>query len=88
MILFLLNFIPEETFGKKREYIMHKIIEAIYENGVLKPLTALDIKEHEKVEVIIREKASPAKMSQGIVKGDPEVIEDVALNPEYSCLEE
>jgi predicted DNA-binding antitoxin AbrB/MazE fold protein len=67
---------------------MHKIIEAIYENGVLKPLTALDIKEHEKVEVIIKEKTSPAKMSQGIVKGDPKVIEDVALNPQYSCLEE
>ncbi|MGB9628905.1 MAG: antitoxin family protein [Thermodesulfobacteriota bacterium] len=67
---------------------MHKVIEAIYENGVLKPLTRLDIKEHEKVEVIIKEKTSEAKRSQGIVKGDPKVIEDVALNPQYSCLEE
>jgi len=67
---------------------MHKIIEAIYENGVLKPLTALELKEHEKVEIIIKEKTSSAKMSQGIVKGDPKVIEDVALNPQYSCLEE
>jgi len=67
---------------------MHKIIEAIYENGVLKPLTPLDIKEHEKVEIILKEKAISAKMSQGIVKGDQKVIEDVALNPQYSCLEE
>jgi predicted DNA-binding antitoxin AbrB/MazE fold protein len=67
---------------------MHKTIEAIYENGVLKPLTPLDIKEHEKVEIILKEKASSARMSQGIVKGDPKVIEDVALNPQYSCLKE
>ncbi|MBI3399555.1 MAG: antitoxin family protein [Deltaproteobacteria bacterium] len=28
---------------------MHRIIEAIYENGVFKPLQKIDIKEHEKV---------------------------------------
>ncbi|MGB9629957.1 MAG: antitoxin family protein [Thermodesulfobacteriota bacterium] len=67
---------------------MHKVIEAIYENGVLKPLTRLDIKEHEKVQIIIKENTSLTKMSQGIVKGNSEVIEDVSLNPEYTCLEE
>ena len=63
-------------------------IHAIYENGVLKPLAPLTFKEHEKVEIIIKEKVSVAKMSQGIVPGNPYVIEDVALNPLYSCLEE
>jgi len=63
-------------------------IHAIYENGVLKPLAPLTFKEHEKVEIIIKEKASVARMSQGIVPGNANVIEDVALNPSYSCLEE
>lgn len=63
-------------------------INAIYENGILKPLTPLNIREHETVEIIIREKTSVAKMSQGIVSGNHDVIEDVALNPLYSCLEE
>lgn len=63
-------------------------INAIYENGVLKPLVPLNIREHEKVEIIVKEKISAAKMSQGIVRGNPDVIEDVALNPLYSCLEE
>ncbi|MBI5182100.1 MAG: antitoxin family protein [Nitrospirae bacterium] len=67
---------------------MLKIIEVIYENGVLKPLEKIELNEHQKVEIIIKEKRGVAKISQGIVKGAPEVIEEVALNPEYSCLEE
>lgn len=67
---------------------MPRVINAIYENGVFKPLMPLNIREHEKVEIIVKEKTSVAKMSQGIVPGNPDVIEDVALNPIYSCLEE
>lgn len=63
-------------------------INAIYENGVFKPLSPLDIKEHEKVEIIIREKTSAAKLSQGLIKADSKVIEEIALNPLYSCMEE
>lgn len=63
-------------------------INAIYENGVFKPLSPLAIKEHEKVEIIIRERTSAAKLSQGLIKADSEVIAEVALNPIYSCLEE
>lgn len=32
---------------------MNQIIDAIYEEGVLKPLERLDIKEHTKVRIII-----------------------------------
>lgn len=63
-------------------------INAIYENGVFKPLSPLTIKEHEKVEIIIRERTSAAKLSQGIITADSGVIEEIALNPMYSCLEE
>ncbi|MEK6546184.1 MAG: antitoxin family protein [Nitrospinota bacterium] len=67
---------------------MPKTVEAIYENGVFKPLEKIDLKEHQKIEIFIKEKESVAKRSQGILKGDPKVIEEIALNPEYSCLEE
>ncbi|MBI3583982.1 MAG: antitoxin family protein [Nitrospinae bacterium] len=33
---------------------MPKTIEAIYEDGVLKPSEKLDIKEHQKVEIVLR----------------------------------
>jgi predicted DNA-binding antitoxin AbrB/MazE fold protein len=67
---------------------MSQILEAIYENGVFKPLEKVDLKEHQKIEIFIKEKESVAKKSQGILKGDPKVIEEIALSLEYSCLEE
>ena len=33
---------------------MPKLIEAIYENGVLKQFEKLDIEEHQKVEIVLR----------------------------------
>ncbi len=67
---------------------MPRTIEAIYEDGVLKPLKKIDLREHQKIEIIIKEKESVAKRSQGVVKGTRETIEEVALSPEYSCLED
>ena len=32
---------------------MSKVIDAIYENGVFKPLEKVDIKEHKKVKIIL-----------------------------------
>jgi len=37
--------------------ILPEFIEAIYENGVLKPLKPIDLKEHERVEIIITSKS-------------------------------
>ena len=34
---------------------MTKIIEAIYENGVLKPTEVLPLSEHQRVEIVVRE---------------------------------
>jgi predicted DNA-binding antitoxin AbrB/MazE fold protein len=33
---------------------MSQVIEAIYEDGVLKPSEKLDIEEHQKVEIVLR----------------------------------
>jgi len=47
---------------------MPKIIEAIYQNGVLKPLKKLDLREHEKVKIkLIPHKAKIAKPIQDMI---------------------
>jgi len=47
---------------------MPKIIEAIYEDGVLKPLKKLDLREHEKVKVkLIPRKAKIPKPIQDMI---------------------
>jgi predicted DNA-binding antitoxin AbrB/MazE fold protein len=54
--------------------------EATYENGVLKPLTPVPFKEHEKVTVIVDqaavERANPVPTSYGMIgwKGDAETL--------------
>jgi len=37
---------------------MVRVIRARYENGVLKPLEKLDLKEGEEIEIVLRRKAS------------------------------
>jgi predicted DNA-binding antitoxin AbrB/MazE fold protein len=49
--------------------VMQKTIEAVYENGVLKPFAALDLKEHEKVKIFFEKIGSAARTSSGILKG-------------------
>lgn len=40
-----------------------KTITVVYENGVLKPLEKVNLKEHQRVEIFIREKESMARQS-------------------------
>ena len=40
---------------------MPKIIEAIYENGVFKPLQKVDLKEGERVKIILEERGERRK---------------------------
>ncbi len=60
-------------------------VEAIYENGVLKPAQPLPLKEHEKVQVTIEGKTSPIMQAAGIMgwTGDAETLERIALDPEF-----
>jgi predicted DNA-binding antitoxin AbrB/MazE fold protein len=70
-------------------------VEAIYENGMVKPATPLPLKEHEKVRITIHaapEKSDggdPVAATYGIVKwnGDPEVARRIALDDEFGILE-
>ena len=64
-------------------------VEAIYENGVLKPAQPLPLKEHEKVRLTIEAEGSWAERTAGMLQwtGDPEVLRRVAEDDEFSILE-
>ncbi|MGP0069401.1 MAG: antitoxin family protein [Isosphaeraceae bacterium] len=64
-------------------------IEAIYENGVLKPAQPLPLKEHETVRITIEPQGSWAERTAGLLKwtGDPEVLRRIAEDDKFSLLE-
>jgi predicted DNA-binding antitoxin AbrB/MazE fold protein len=72
-----------------RERTMTITVEAIYENGILKPVNPLPFKEHEKVHVTVRPAVSLARQTAGLVpwKGDAETLERLAKDPEFGLLE-
>jgi predicted DNA-binding antitoxin AbrB/MazE fold protein len=59
-------------------------VEAVYENGVLKPKQPLPLQEHEKVQVIAQEASSWVQETYGICgwKGSAEEAERFATDPE------
>jgi predicted DNA-binding antitoxin AbrB/MazE fold protein len=68
-------------------------VEAVYEDGVLKPKEPLPLKEHDQVRVTIDEesalRSSRVRASFGLLgwKGDAETVRQVALDPEF-CIDE
>ena len=68
---------------------MSLTVEAIYENGVLKPAEPLPLKEHEKVTVTINPAVSLARRTAGMVPwdGDVETLDRIARDPEFGILE-
>ncbi len=63
---------------------MLKTIQAIYEDGVIKPLETLSLKEHEKINIVLEETESVAKATSGMIKGiDEKTIDAIALSPEF-----
>jgi len=63
---------------------MAKGIEAVYEGGVLKPLSPLKLKEHERVRITLEDKESVVRATSGIYSGlDDKTIDEIALSPEF-----
>jgi predicted DNA-binding antitoxin AbrB/MazE fold protein len=60
-------------------------IEAVYENGVLKPVQPLPLQEHEKVRITVEQGDSPLLRAYGIIgwTGDAQTLERIALDPEF-----
>ena len=65
------------------------VIEAVYENGVLKPCQPLPLKQHEKVRIEIQTPESWAERTAGILgfKGSAELADYFALHPDLDPME-
>jgi predicted DNA-binding antitoxin AbrB/MazE fold protein len=64
-------------------------VEAIYEDGVLKPKEPLPLKEHEEVTLTLEPKISLARQTAGMVPwtGDVETLDRLIRDPEFGILE-
>jgi predicted DNA-binding antitoxin AbrB/MazE fold protein len=64
-------------------------IEAVYENGVLKPVRPLPLEEHQHVRLSIQVKTSRIRQSAGLIrwKGSAEELERIAIDPEFGIEE-
>jgi predicted DNA-binding antitoxin AbrB/MazE fold protein len=64
-------------------------VEAIYENGVLKPAQPLPLNEHEMVRIIIEPQKSWAERTAGILKwtGDFEDLRRIVEDDEFGVRE-
>jgi predicted DNA-binding antitoxin AbrB/MazE fold protein len=64
---------------------MPKTIEAVYENGVFKPVSSVEIKDHAIVRLIIEEAKGVAIATSGMIPSkNKETINRIALEPEFS----
>ena len=66
---------------------MSLAIEAVYENGVLKPSQPLPLAEHEKVRVTIESGVSRARQTAGLLPwtGDAADLDRFISDPEISA---
>jgi len=64
-------------------------VEAVYENGVLKPKEPLPLRENETVRVSIESPVTWAERTAGMIQwtGEPEVLRRIAEDDEFSILE-
>jgi predicted DNA-binding antitoxin AbrB/MazE fold protein len=74
-LLFLSIGLFKIELSKMRLKIMSRVIDAIFENGVFKPLERIDLKEHEKVTIIVTNEGEP-QQKECILDG----IIDIASN--------
>jgi len=57
---------------------MKEDITVVYEDGVLKPLTPIDFKEHQQVDLKVVEKKSIVATTKGMVHGASKYIGEIA----------
>ncbi|MCR4412484.1 MAG: antitoxin family protein [Thermoguttaceae bacterium] len=65
------------------------VVEATYENGVLKPAEPLPLGEHERVRVTVEPAQRWAERTYGLLRwtGDPETLRCIAEDPEFGIRE-
>ena len=63
---------------------MVKSIHAIYENGVLRPLEKLDLKESQRLKLILEVVPSVVEETQALIPTRADVVNEVAECAEYA----
>ena len=80
------DFEPSNPLAKEiltRGIKMLRNIEAVYRDGVLKPLSPLKLKEHERVRITVEEE-SVVRATSGMFSGlDDNTISEIAFSPEF-----
>jgi predicted DNA-binding antitoxin AbrB/MazE fold protein len=66
------------------------VVDATYENGMLKPDRPLPLKQHEKVRLTVEPAHRWAERTYGLLRwtGDPEMLRRIAEDPEFGVREE
>ncbi len=62
---------------------MVKTIRAVYENGVLRPLEKLDLKESQRLTLTLEVLPSVVEETQALIRAKSEVVKEVAERDEY-----
>jgi len=62
---------------------MVKTIRAVYENGVLRPLEKLDLKESQRLKLTLEVLPSVVEETRALIRAKPEVVTEVAERDEY-----
>lgn len=63
-------------------------IEAVYESGVLKPLSPLpDLKENDRVRITVEPLGAIAQQRRNRLQVDPKIAREIADSHEYDSLE-
>ncbi len=62
---------------------MVKTIHAVYENGVLRPLEKLDLKESQRLKLTLETLPSVVEETRSLIRAKAEVVKEVAESDEY-----
>jgi predicted DNA-binding antitoxin AbrB/MazE fold protein len=62
---------------------MVKTIDAVYENGVLRPLEKLDLKESQRLKLTFEVLPSVVEETQALIQARADVVKEVAEHEEY-----
>jgi len=63
---------------KRREILMTRIIEAVFEDGVFKPCGKVSLKEHQKIKIILSDETETAQEPGCTLSGIIDIAADCA----------
>ncbi len=62
---------------------MRRAIDAVFENGVIKPLEAVDLEEHQRLRVVLMPASGLVAESRGLISASAEVVREVAEGEDF-----